>query len=191
MYSSRNIDDLREDVAFNCHKFVDLCKKAGLNVLITDTVRDKEFQLDCYNKGYSKTKTPSFHAQGVGLAFDFCKNVKGHEYDDIEFFKFFAMIGKRIGFEWGGDWPEFTDRPHLQWSDHGKLNSKAILAGKRPPTMPKYEERHEIKNGMYFTYKPIDEFRILYWDKLKRTTTVKNYGNGLFFAEFKEKVSLF
>ena len=140
MYNSRDINDLRPDVAANCRLFLDLCKRQGLQAMIAGTVRDAEYQLDRYNKGYSKSKRPSFHAQGVGLAFDFCKNVRGHEYDDPDFFQQCGQIGEAMGFEWGGRWKSFPDRPHLQWSDGGKYTSSMIRAGDYPPAMPPYRE---------------------------------------------------
>ena len=139
MLNSRNIDDLRPDVAANCRVWMALCKAAGLPVLVTGTVRDEEYQLYCYNIGTSKAKVPSFHSVDAGLAFDFCKNVKGHEYDDLAFFSQAAAIAKEMGFEWGGDWKSFPDRPHIQWSDGGKYTSAMIRAGKYPPPMPLYQ----------------------------------------------------
>ena len=138
MLNSRNIDDLRPDVAANCRVWMELCKKAGLPVLVTGTVRDAEYQLYCYNNGTSKAKVPSFHSVDAGLAFDFCKNVKGHEYDDLAFFDAAAAIAKEMGFDWGGDWTSFPDRPHLQWSAGGKYTSAMVRAGQYPPAMPLY-----------------------------------------------------
>ena len=139
MLNSRSIDDLRPDVAANCRIWMELCRVQGLNVLVTGTVRDEEYQLYCYNNGTSKAKVPSFHSVKAGLAFDFCKNVKGHEYDDLTFFSKAAAIAKEMGFEWGGGWKSFPDRPHLQWSDGGKYTSAMVRAGNYPPTMPLYE----------------------------------------------------
>ena len=140
MYNSRDIDDLRSDVAANCRIWLELCRAAGLNVLVTGTVRDKEYQEQCYRNGTSKTATPTFHSQGIGLAFDFCKNVKGQEYSDPTFFREAAGIAKQMGFSWGGDWVSFPDRPHIQWDNHGKYTGSMILVGKRPPKMPLYQE---------------------------------------------------
>lgn len=139
MLNRRNIDDLRSDVAANCRVWQQLCKQAGLAVLVTGTVRDDEYQLYCYNNGTSQSKTPSFHGVKAGLAFDFCKNVKGHEFDDLAFFQKAAAIAKQMGFEWGGDWKSFPDRPHIQWSNGGKYTSAMIRAGKYPPPMPLYQ----------------------------------------------------
>ena len=44
MLNSRNIDDLRSDVAANCRVWQQLCKAAGLAVLVTGTVRMKLYK---------------------------------------------------------------------------------------------------------------------------------------------------
>lgn len=143
MLNSRNIDDLRSDVAANCLVWQKLCRQARLPVLVTGTVRDEEYQLYCYSIGTSKAKVPSFHSVKAGLAFDFCKNIKGHEYDDLAFFDKAAAIAKSMGFDWGGDWKSFPDRPHIQWSDGGRYTSAMIRAGKYPPVMPLYSAAQE------------------------------------------------
>ena len=79
MYHSKDIADLRADVRRNCVIFLDLCKEAGLPVLVTETVRDDEYQRYLARMGYAaKTATrPTFHSIKAGLAFDICKKVKG------------------------------------------------------------------------------------------------------------------
>ena len=143
MYHSRDISDLRADVRANCIIFIDLCKEAGLPVLITETVRDDEYQRYLAANGYaSKTATrPTFHSVKAGLAFDICKNVKGHEYDDLSFFDKCGQIAKQVGFSWGGDWKSFPDKPHIQWDAHGKYTGSMILAGKYPPEMEEYMDQ--------------------------------------------------
>ncbi len=143
MLNSRDIALLRDDVEENCRKWLERCKAEGLNVLVTNTVRDKEYQEYLYAQGRTRPgsivtngRTPTFHADTAGLAFDFCKNVKGHEYDDTAFFHKAAAIAKEMGFSWGGDWTSFVDMPHIQWDNGGAWTSQMILAGKLPPTMP-------------------------------------------------------
>lgn len=158
MLNSREIDRLRPDVAANCRKWLELCKAAGLNVLVTQTVRDKEYQEYLYAQGRTRPgsivtngRTPTFHADTAGLAFDFCKNVKGHEYDDEDFFHKTAEIAKKMGFSWGGDWKNFVDRPHIQWDNWGEWTSVMILAGKLPPTMPLWVDEKEENEMRYNT----------------------------------------
>ena len=147
MLCSRDISLLRADVAANCRLFVEECKKQGLPVLVTETVRDLEYQASLYAKGrtapgsiVTNQKTPSFHSDKAGLAFDICKNVKGHEYDDLAFFNRCGEIGKKIGFSWGGDWLSLQDKPHFQWDNHGTYAAAMVRAGKLPPSMPVYKE---------------------------------------------------
>lgn len=147
MLKSRDISKLRPDVAANCRTFLALCAAEGLPVLVTETVRDLEYQASLYAQGRTKPgsivtnqKTPSFHWEKVGLAFDICKNVKGHEYDDAAFFRRCGAIGKKMGFTWGGDWKSIVDLPHFQWDDGGKYTAAMVRKGKLPRTMPRYEK---------------------------------------------------
>ena len=150
MLNSRDVALLRDDVEQNCRKWLERCKAVGLNVLITNTVRDKEYQEYLYAQGRTRPgsivtngRTPTFHADTAGLAFDFCKNVKGHEYDDTAFFHKAGAIAKEMGFSWGGDWKSFADMPHIQWDNGGEWTSQTILSGKLPPTMPLWGESEE------------------------------------------------
>ena len=146
MLTSRDISRLRPDVAANCRLWIDLCAAAGLNVLVTGTVRDDEYQQYLYAQGRTRpgaivtnSPVPTFHSEKFGLAFDFCQNNKGREYSDLGFFSRAAAVAKRMGFEWGGDWTTFTDRPHLQWAGPGAAYKSAdLLAGRVPPYMPLY-----------------------------------------------------
>ena len=65
---------------------------------MTETVRDDEYQRYLAANGYAaKSATrPTFHGVKAGLAFDICKNVKGHEYDDPSFFARCGQIGKQV-----------------------------------------------------------------------------------------------
>ena len=176
MYHSRDIADLREDVRANCVIFLDLCKEAGLSVLITETVRDDEYQRYLVANGYaSKTATrPTFHSVKAGLAFDICKNVKGHEYDDLSFFDRCGQIAKQVGFSWGGDWKSFKDRPHIQWDAHGKYTGAMIRAGKFPPEMEEYMTQSDF-NRMMDAYlaqlrtKPVTGWAAQTWADAKKS----------------------
>lgn len=149
MINSRDVELLRPDVAANCKVWMELCRDQDLEVLVTGTVRDEEYQRYCYQNGTAATPYPSFHSEKAGLAFDFCQNIKGKEYSDLEFFRRAGEIGEKIGFEWGGRWTSFPDRPHLQWSDGGKYTSSMIRAGKYPPNMPLYKEVEEVTQEQF------------------------------------------
>lgn len=140
LLNSKDISKLRSDVAKNCHVFLAQCEKAGYRVIVTGTVRDDEYQLECYRKGTGGKPPATFHSVKAGLAFDICQNVKGHEYDDPKFWAGVSVIGKKIGFSWGGDWRNFVDKPHFQWDQQGKYHGKDIIAGEYPGNMPLYQE---------------------------------------------------
>ena len=174
MFHSSDLQYLRADVRVNCETFLVLCKEAGLNVKVTETVRDDEYQRYLVANGYAaKTATvPTFHSIKAGLAFDICKNVKGHEYDDASFFTRCGQIGKQVGFSWGGDWKSFQDRPHFQWDAHGKYTGSMIRAGKLPPEMEEYMDQATF-NKMMDAYlaqlrtKPVSAWAKADWDKAK------------------------
>lgn len=174
MFHSSELRYLRADVRANCEMFLALCKEAGLNVKVTETVRDDEYQRYLAANGYAaQTATvPTFHSVKAGLAFDICKNVKGHEYDDAAFFARCGQIGKQVGFSWGGDWKSFQDRPHFQWDAHGKYTGAMILAGKYPPEMEEYMDQATF-NKMADAYlaqlrtKPVSTWAKEDWEKAK------------------------
>lgn len=141
MINSRDVKDLRADVRANCEVFLAECKAAGLLVIITQTLRDNEYQATLYAKGrtapgsiVTNSRTTTFH--GAGLAFDIAQNIRGQEYTDTAFFYKCAEIGKRIGFSWGGDWKSFVDLPHFQWDGGGAYKHT------NAPAMPLYEDEN-------------------------------------------------
>ena len=112
MRHSRDIDDLRADVAANCRTMIALAEREGLRVLVTETVRDGAYQKMLAEKGYAAAGavTPSFHAEHAGLAFDVCKNEAGHAYDDPAFFARVGEIGKMDGVKKGTGENSLIDR---------------------------------------------------------------------------------
>jgi peptidoglycan L-alanyl-D-glutamate endopeptidase CwlK len=99
------------------------CKKQGLPILITEGHRTMQEQDGMYAQGRTKPGRIITNCKGNtyqsphqwGVAFDFCRNVKGREYDNSDgFFDKVGAIGKKLGLFWGGDFKTFTDKPHLQ-----------------------------------------------------------------------------
>lgn len=113
-------------------QLVKKCRAQGLNVKIGESFRSKEEQDALYAQGRTKPGNIVTNAPGSsyssmhqwGVAFDFFKNVSGHEYDDTSFFNRVGAIGKSLGLEWGGDWTSPVDKPHLQLADWGSTPSK-------------------------------------------------------------------
>lgn len=54
MLNSRDVSLLRPDVAANCRTWLERCRAAGLNVLVTNTVRDRAYQEYLYAQGRTR-----------------------------------------------------------------------------------------------------------------------------------------
>ena len=147
MLNSRDLSLLRPDVEANVRAWIQLCAAEGLPVLVTQTVRDNEYQAKLYAQGrtapgkvVTNSKRTTFH--GAGLAVDFCKNLRGGEYSDAAFFDRAIEIAKAMGFSSGRDWASFSEKCHLQWDE---LGAYRFSYEKMPARMPAYEEVSEVR----------------------------------------------
>lgn len=121
------------------------CAAEGLPVLITETLRTTAEQDALYAKGRTAPGGIVTNAKGAtyqsphqwGVAFDFCRNVKGRDYDDSDgFFGKVGKIGKSIGLFWGGDFKSITDKPHFELPEFMPGNStKTLKATYGTPTV--------------------------------------------------------
>ncbi len=117
-----------------------------ITILITDDYRSFEEQDKLYDKGRRTPGKVVTHSEGgesyhnFGLAVDFALQLENGnviwdtEYDgngngQSDWFEV-AEIAKELGFQWGGDWRDFKDYPHLQM-DFG-LTINNLQEGKRP-----------------------------------------------------------
>lgn len=131
---SRDLSLIHPKLQVIVAKVIEECKQLGLPVLITDGWRSKEEQDKIYAQGRT---TPGvivsgasypYSAHNWGVAVDFCRNVRGREYEDGDnFFKRVADVAKKYGLEWGGDWKNFVDKPHLQLKEYMPNNSTSWL----------------------------------------------------------------
>ncbi|WP_010529350.1 M15 family metallopeptidase [Lentibacillus jeotgali] len=127
-------------------KLVDQAAEKNIDVVITETVRSHEEQDALYEQGRSKKGSIVTYAEGgesyhnYGLAVDYAlrnhngKIIWNTSYDgnnngESDWFEV-ADIAKELGFEWGGDWSNFKDYPHLQM-DFG-LSIDQLKRGLRP-----------------------------------------------------------
>lgn len=108
-------------------QLVGMCKERGLNIGLGETLRTVEEQNEKYAQGRTKPGKIITNAKGTdynsqhqwGIAFDFFKNVKGSEFNDMLFFEQVGALAKSIGLGWGGDWTSPKDRPHIFWNQWG------------------------------------------------------------------------
>ncbi|ASF47012.1 M15 family metallopeptidase [Methylovulum psychrotolerans] len=138
MIESRKLEDLTPETEKRCRAFIEKCRGAGIDIIITSTYRDKEKQDALYAQGRNgnpgKIVTnasggKSFHNYGV--AFDFVPIVHGKaQYTDIATFKRCGAIAKSVGLEWAGDWKTFKEYAHCQFTNG--LTLRDLQAGKKP-----------------------------------------------------------
>ena len=100
MLNSRDIDRLRPDVAANCRAWLELCRAAGLLVLVTGTVRDEEYQQYCFENGTAATPVPSFHGEQAGWPSTSARTSRDRS---IRIPRSFSgpRAGEQVGFECG------------------------------------------------------------------------------------------
>ncbi|MBB6454063.1 peptidoglycan L-alanyl-D-glutamate endopeptidase CwlK [Salirhabdus euzebyi] len=127
-------------------KLVEQAKNIGINILITHDFRTVEEQDKLYDRGRTAEGNIVTYAKGgtsyhnYGLAIDFAIKLEdgsviwdmeydGNQNGQSDWLEVVA-IAKELGFEWGGDWKNFKDYPHLQM-DFG-LSIRELQMGKRP-----------------------------------------------------------
>ena len=124
----RNISDLHPTLQEKVFLLLELCKKNGLKIGISECLRTREEQDALYAKGRTQKGSIVTNAKGStyssmhqwGVAFDFYRNDGKGAYNDSDgFFKKVGSLGKSIGLMWGGDFKSLVDKPHFQLPDWG------------------------------------------------------------------------
>lgn len=135
MINSRNVNDLHPRTRDKALMFQQQCAERGIDIIFTSTYRDDESQEALYAQGRTKpgkivTNVEGGHSfHNYGVAFDFVPVVNGKAvWDDDDLWEQCGVIGARCGLEWGGSWPHFRDRPHMQ--DTGGYTISDYLLGK-------------------------------------------------------------
>lgn len=123
IYEKRNMDNLNK-LAYNTKKaalkWYEEVKKAGIEILVYETVRTIEQQRQNVANGKSQTLR-SYHLVAQALDFvlvDKKGNAMWNGYQTTNGKKVIS-IAKKLGFESGGDWKTFKDYPHLQYNYKG------------------------------------------------------------------------
>lgn len=140
------ITDLNPVVKERMNQLIEQSAKKGMVVVITDGFRSSADQDLLYQKGRTASGNIVTNAKGgesyhnYGLAIDFAlKNPSGdiiwdRKYDGnkngVADWNEVVELAKGLGFEWGGDWDQFQDYPHLQM-DFG-LSLSQLKNGERP-----------------------------------------------------------
>lgn len=137
MVNSRAISDLHPCLQRGCNELIKRLKSSGYQVLVTQTLRDSEYQNYLYAQGRTRPGSVVTNAKGgssmhnYGLAFDICQNIKGKEYANDKLFADSGQIWTEMGGVWGGNFKSIKDTPHFEFT--GGLTLKELQAAKKPP----------------------------------------------------------
>lgn len=138
---------LDKNVAEKADLLVSEAARKGIRVVITDEFRSADAQDRLFAKGRTEPGDVVTHARGgesyhnYGLAIDFAiaSRDSGNLLWDMDYdgngnsrsdWKEVVAIAKTLGFEWGGDWKQFKDYPHLQMTYGLTIND--LQTGLRP-----------------------------------------------------------
>lgn len=142
MINSRDINDLHPKVKDMAIKFINACKKAGIDIIVTSTYRDGESQNELYAQGRTKPGRRVTNAKAgqswhnYRLAFDVVPlrngkpvwNTTGNV--DGKLWARIGALGKLAGLQWAGDWTgSLKEMAHFQYT--GGLTLADLQAGKQ------------------------------------------------------------
>lgn len=125
-----------------CVDHITQCRKAGIDLLVTCTLRDAEAQNVLYAQG--RTTKGEVVTNAIGgdslhqyrVAYDAVpcragKPIWGTKGEDGKIWQRVGLIGEDCGLEWAGTWIKFREFPHFQYT-HG-LSLADFKAGKTIP----------------------------------------------------------
>lgn len=125
MFSSRKIDDLVFPVKKRALNFIQACKDAGIDLLVTCTVRDDEAQDALYAQGRTAPGPKVTNARGgdsfhqYAVALDVVPMRAGKPVWSTAGANgaLWEQIGEACGLEWAGRWVRFREFPHFQFTN--------------------------------------------------------------------------
>lgn len=128
----KNINMLADNTKRVALKWYNYCVKNNINVLIYETLRSKDKQLEYVKTGASQTMN-SYHIVGQALDFVLVDDKGKCLWNAYHTPKATQAVSyaKQLGFTWGGDWTGFVDCPHLQFNHRGYGTD--TFSGSNPP----------------------------------------------------------
>ena len=133
------------------------CAKKGIYLIITEGFRTKEYQDKLYAKGrtapgkvVTNAKGSTYSSQHMwGIAFDIAINDSKLLYDTATI-KRVAVIAKKIGLGWGGDWKSIVDTPHFYLKKWGSTTAELRQQYGTPDMFKKsWTKRVSRKKGVF------------------------------------------
>lgn len=122
MINSRDIEVLQPEFKQLIKRWLEACKNIGLDILVTSTVRDNEYQNWLYAKGRTSKGVivtnlrggESLHNQKIAL--DFCiMNGKNCDWLNKADFTRAGILAEALGLVWAGRWQgKLKEVGHIQ-----------------------------------------------------------------------------
>lgn len=185
--SENRISQLNPIVASKTRQLIINSYNEGINIVIVQGFRTMEEQATLYAQGRTTAGSIVTNAKAgysnhnYGLAVDFALLMpngvtvswdtwRDGDYDGVRDWLEVAAIGKRLGFEWGGDWDTFIDMPHFEMCFG--LSIEDLLDGKRPPEQEEYMIKVEDANQ-------INSILSKYYHEMEGNKQVQDYTHYL------------
>lgn len=111
--------DLKPLVKRKAQAVLDEMQYLGLPMRIVEGYRSPQRQDELYAQGRTKPGAIVTNAKGgqslhnYGVAVDMCFRQYGYNATEAQW-QTYGNVAKRFGFEYGGDWTSFKDRPHIE-----------------------------------------------------------------------------
>lgn len=119
--ASRSLSDLHPIARERCLKWIDACKKAGIDVLVYCTYRDAKEQDELYAKGRTTPGPKVTNARGgesihqYRCAWDWVPLVAGKpQWNNSALYRQAGELAESLGIEWAGRWKSFKETAHCQ-----------------------------------------------------------------------------
>ena len=132
--SEKKIMTLHPKVRDSARLFLKKAKEQGVNLIITSGNRSYSEQDALYAKGRTAPGAIVTNAKAgesshnFATAIDVVEVVNGKANWNGDWDKI-AKIGKSVGFAWGGDWQNFSDKPHFEMNfGHTQSQLRNLIA---------------------------------------------------------------
>ena len=113
------INNLHPSIRQQATEFINKAEAEGIKLRITSGLRTFAEQDKLYAQGRTEPGAIVTYAKAgesthnYGLSFDVVPIVNGKADYNTDWDRI-ALIGKSFGFQWGGDWSGFEDKPHFE-----------------------------------------------------------------------------
>jgi peptidoglycan L-alanyl-D-glutamate endopeptidase CwlK len=141
-YTNMRLKKLHPKIRCKAFDFInDVERVAGIKLRVVQGLRTFAEQNALYAKGRTKSGKIVTKARGgysyhnYGLAIDVAEIKNGKVIWNTQWNKI-VPIAKKYGFEWGGSWKSFKDKPHFQ-----------ITFGNKIKDLLKKVKQNQVKNG--------------------------------------------